>query len=238
MPLIEPLKLPSAELAELHVRYARRKTKTLLELLFRAHAPLAIALARRFSVHHNHSCDLKMAAFRGLLEALNRYDPRLGKFTTFAYWWILKFILKEREFDQNLVRIPLNLVRKHRKIRQLIVAGAPMKTVAARMKLPLAAVETLYSLYDHPHCVTLEEEELIEESSGSPYNCPDQLERLAHFLDTLPPKPRLAVTLRFQTAENRTFADIGRRMKCSPSMAARHYYQGINLLRQKIHRHG
>lgn len=242
MPSIEPLKLPANELAELHVRYAARKTKRVLDMLFRAHAPLAISLARRFSVHHNHVSDLQMAAFRGLLEALSRYDPKVGKFTTFAYWWILKFILKEREFDQNLVRIPLSLIRKHRRVRQLIEEGFSIKRVAQKLKLPVAAVETLYGLYDYPHCVSFEEENVPDVDYSAETADEDSLrdlkEQLFDEMQKLPPKWKMAATMRFQTSKNRTFVEIGRRMKCSPQMASRYYHCAIRFLKIKINRHG
>lgn len=236
MPTIEPLRLPPAELAALHVRYARRKTKRVLDTLFRAHAPLAISLARKFSVHSNHAADLQMAAFAGLLQALSRYDPKIGKFSTFAYWWILKFILKQREFDQNLVRIPLTLVRRHRKVRQLIEAGYSLPQAAKKLGLSLVAVETLYGLYDVPHCVVLDHTTYSDSRFDSPYAdaTSERVATLQAQLKNLPPKLRTAVTLRYRNSGDRSFSEIGRRMNCCAESARRYYLAGLKKLKHLI----
>lgn len=230
MPAIEPLKLPPKELADLHVRYARRKTKPLLEMLFRAHAPLAISLARKFSIHHNHVADLQMAAFGGLLQALDRYDPKIGKFSTFAYWWILKFILKEREFNQNLVRIPLTLVRRHRRVRQMVEQGMSLASIAKKMGLALIAVETIYELYDSPHCTPLDVDQVSYDldSDGLEF---ERLAQLQDQLKKLPHKWRAAVTLRYRSSGCRTFSEIGRRMKCTEDSARSYFSSGIKRLK-------
>ena len=233
MPAIEPLKLPLDELADIHVRYARRKTKPLLEKLFRAHAPLAISLARKFSIHPNHVADLQMAAFGGLLKALDRYDPKIGKFSTFAYWWILKFILKEREFNQNLVRIPLTLVRRHRRVRQMVELGMSLKSIAKKLGTTLVAVETVYSLYDAPHCTPLNADQVSVDSDADSLQS-ERLGQLQDQLKKLPYKWRTAVTLRYRSSGCRTFSEIGRRMKCTEDSARSYFSSGVKRLKTLI----
>ena len=235
-PAIVPLKLAPDELALLHRQYAKRKTKGALDKLFRSHAPLAIMLARRFSVHSNHLSDLQMAAFRGLLQALDRYDPLVGKFTTFAYWWILKFILKEREFDQNIVKLPLGFIRKHRRIRQLINDGFSIKTIARKLNLPITAVETLYGLYDRPHCVSIEEHDFADFEgviSAGDRNS-ELLGIMAETMTKLPLRWRTAVTLRFRVTGKRSFADIGKKMKCAPQTACMYYHRALVQLKKEM----
>jgi DNA-directed RNA polymerase sigma subunit (sigma70/sigma32) len=240
VPAIKPLLLSGPELEELHLRYAKRKCRHDLDKLFRVHAPWSILLARRFSVHPNHAKDLQAAAFRGLLKALDRYDPSIGKFSTFAYWWILKFILKEREFDQNLVRIPLTLVRRHRRIRQLVGAGLTLRQISKKINIPVSAVETLYNLYDHPHCVPLGDGP-ADGSILPPNTVLAAVEKenalretLAVSLKDLPQRWRLAVSLRFRNTGQRSFLEIGRRMKCSPESARRYYMAGLSRLKKRL----
>jgi RNA polymerase sigma factor (sigma-70 family) len=177
-----------------------------------------------------------MAAFAGLLRALSRYDPKIGKFSTFAYWWILKFILKQREFDQNLVRIPLTLVRRHRKVRQLIEAGYSLPQAAKKLGLSLVAAETIYGLYDIPHCVALDHAAFSESPFDAPYTdvTSERVATMQAQLKKLPPKLRTAVTLRYRNSGDRSFTEIGRRMNCCAESARRYCLAGLQKLKQLI----
>ena len=66
--------------------------------------------------------DLVSYAMLGLLEAVDKYDPKTNaKFTTYAVWWIKASIHRNVEICESLVRHPATV---HNKLQQAITKNA------------------------------------------------------------------------------------------------------------------
>lgn len=84
--------------------------------------PLIVKIAKRYGKTRNFE-DLVQEGTFGLIEAINRYDPQRGEFSTCAYHWIRREITKARREDR-LIRIPVylyQLVPHYRRAHQTLV---------------------------------------------------------------------------------------------------------------------
>lgn len=61
--------------------------------MIEANLQLVIPVAKRYQGNGLSLMDLIQEGNLGLIEAVERYDYRLGKFSSFAYWWIRTYII-------------------------------------------------------------------------------------------------------------------------------------------------
>jgi len=145
---VVPLLLDTVELEELHLRYLKRHLTEDRDKLFRAHYGFAVRTAMRYVRPEFTADEAISAACRGLLEAIIRFDPVRGRFTTFSFWWMLKFLLQERAFSRNMVRLPPGLVRQARKAGKLRATfGQDDLRVAKELGVNLAELSQIENLY-------------------------------------------------------------------------------------------
>jgi RNA polymerase primary sigma factor len=77
------------------------------EVLVGSHLPFVVKIAREYRRHGVPFEDLLSEGNLGLLEAARRFDAGRGaRFTTYAAWWIRKFILQALRTQSGLVRLP------------------------------------------------------------------------------------------------------------------------------------
>ncbi len=81
--------------------------------LVRKHIDLVTSCARRYSAYsHLPFADLVGEGCVGLLYAINRFKPdyqkKKAKFSTYAYWWIRRFILRAIE-RERVITVPANI---------------------------------------------------------------------------------------------------------------------------------
>lgn len=138
------------ELLVLHRRFRRYGRPEDGDLLLKHHHGFAVQIARRHAGTHLSFEDAIATALRGLYEALKRYDPDTGAFTTFAYWWIFKLITNERSFSKNVVRIPSKVVRQSRRVQRLLADGWTEEEVAQEMLIDVDQVRELHELHRTP----------------------------------------------------------------------------------------
>jgi len=104
---------------------------------------LVISIAKRYRNSDVSFADLIQAGNVGLLKAVDRYDWRKGnKFSTYAYWWIRQTVLKTLHREQRTVRVPEQLTRLRRKIKEEERAGKiPNDELAGRLNVPQVRIE-------------------------------------------------------------------------------------------------
>lgn len=228
----EPLSLE--ERRRLHRSYQKCRRRSTRDRLLSAYSPLALGLARRFTIHPNHAEDLQSAAVRGLLEALSRFDAEVGvDFETYAYFWIWKFILRERELDRSLVRIPTSVARAHRRVRRRIQMGDTLEELAREFGQPIGALQRLLELYDSPLCEPYPEGAIRpDEQMPADPDLPGQLEALRQLLPRLPEPQRTVVYLRFLDPEAPvSYRAIGRKLRVGAETARQAYNSALSALR-------
>lgn len=143
--------LTPEEAQDLHRRYAKRKISRHCEHLFRFHYGFMVRIASRY-VRPNFPADEAIsAAVRGFLEALRRYDPKKGAFTTFSYWWMLKFILREKAAALDVVKLPTLVVRLSRRAQKLRVSmGDDDLAIARELGVNVSELAALEGLHINP----------------------------------------------------------------------------------------
>ena len=193
------------EASRAHRLYAKYHRAFHRDLLLRYHYGFAAKVALRYTTAEFPIDEALSAACRGLLEALKRYRPRKGTFTTFSYWWMLKFITLERSFAKHIVALPGGLVRKNRKLRQLQDSGHSEVVIARLLKLSAKEVEQLRALHAEPSGCPLAGMDIENIPDGRPTPVeslqeqdPDnEREALGRAMDKLPERERLIVLGRF-----------------------------------------
>lgn len=234
--MITSLELTPEKLRKLHESYRKSRRRSVRDRLLQAYGSLALGLAGRYTIHPNHADDLRSAAVQGLLEALNRYDPSVGKFETYAYFWIMKMVLQEREFDRSMVRIPTSVARAHRRVRRHVQLGGSLEEFAGRLGMSLEEVEGLLMLYEQRTCTSLAEcegREAVVEAVDP--DRPGQLEAVARLTAGLPDRQRRVVELRYFAEDAPlSFRDIGQRLGIGVETARATYNRAVKTLRTRM----
>jgi RNA polymerase sigma factor (sigma-70 family) len=97
------------ELARLAASGDRRARARLIECNLR----LVVSMARRYQGLGLSFPDLVQEGTVGLIQAVDRFDPRRGRrFSTYAAWWIRQAIRRALTNDSRTIRLPSRLVTK------------------------------------------------------------------------------------------------------------------------------
>src|ERR687885_797999 len=100
-----------------------------------ANLRLVVSVARQYSAHAGAGIpflDLVQEGMLGLIRAVEKFDWRRGyRFSTYATWWIRQSVERARDGKADVIRLPVNLVRKQRKL-----ASAEARLVAALDRMP------------------------------------------------------------------------------------------------------
>jgi RNA polymerase sigma-B factor len=233
---------------ELLRRYAREREPSDLDQLVRRFQPLARSLARRYRLGSVTRDDLEQAAYLGLVNALQRFDPRRGcAFTTYAVPTILGEIRRQCRDAAWPAHVPRLVKERARRVRETTesmrseLGRAPtVSETAARLGFDeehvveaLTAASTLNRVsLDRPHAEDGEDGApliagLGEEDPGFDLaECRADIERAIPQLDA---DERLVLRLRY--ADERTFAEIGRELALAPAQAARLARRSLDHLR-------
>jgi RNA polymerase sigma factor (sigma-70 family) len=67
-------------------------------------------LCRSVPSNNNYRDDMIQAGNLGLIEAVKKYDPTIGKFTSYALFWIRCYVAEELHKARNPVNIPLKQI--------------------------------------------------------------------------------------------------------------------------------
>lgn len=134
----------------LHKRFRRFRRKGDGEALLLWHRGFARKVAAKYTCSFLSPAEAMACAERGMYEALKRFDVNQGAFTTFAFFWMQKFILAEKSALKNVVRIPVSVVRRSRRVQAMEKRGVSPPEIAREMGVTEAEVERLSSLHHSP----------------------------------------------------------------------------------------
>jgi RNA polymerase sigma factor (sigma-70 family) len=213
-----------------HLEHAR-------DALILANLRLVVHIAKKYLNHGISFMDLIQEGNIGLMKAVEKFEYERGnKFSTYAYWWIKQAIERAIADKARVIRIPVHVNEKIKKISRVarelserLGRKATPEEIAKKLRMPVTKVEEILGVVQDPQA--LEDMSADDDSPGllrfvADPNAPCPLERtvdrelrekIESTLKVLNPREEEIIRLRFGIGRDMpyTLEEIGRVMGLS-----------------------